>query len=382
MGGDQISVIAGNLAQAYAKVEGLLSDVTLNAQGGVTLQATTRATANDAYALVQSGGDLLISGSSIDMKGGLALNAVASAITSNGGTLTLQATNALTLRGGNATSQLSNADIIAQAGGNISLSANTINLIGGTGAISSVNILTQKNQTPGNISITAIGDLNTSGASGVNIATDWIGQGTISLSSTIGNVSLTNTRIVTNGSAGTDNSVTISAANNLSFNNTFTRTAFGNMNLNASLGAINCNNSQALANAPGSLMATNGLQAFAGTNITFIGTNTVQVNNPTANALALFVVDQNNMGTGGFSFPIGSRISVNGGFADLGFLRIYTVDDSMNTIGTGALLNGLPYFPAGMADEHNVGNTTYPTLPPPPADGSQHYTIYYENPFP
>ncbi len=317
----------------------------------------------------------------ITMNGGSAANATASALTFEGGDISLIAMSALLIQGGDASVGASTANVNTKGGGIITLSGSTVDLNGGTGLISDVNVIAQKNNDPTSIFIQGVNNINFIGSSSsVNIATDWIGQGGILIESVLGSLNMTDTAIVNNSSTGVNNFVEIQASNDLSSTRTFIGTAFGNMTLNGINGEVSFQESKLVANVLSAPAMTKALSVFAGTNILLDDTTSIKVTNATSDALALFVIDQGGSMTSGFTYPIGAKVTVNGGFADLGFVRIYTVTRGLNTVPTGTIINGLPFVPGPefVDSDHEVWDTSYPTIGAGNEDGSQHFTIYYK----
>lgn len=129
------------------------------------------------------------------------------------------------------------------------------------------------------------------------------------------------------------------------------------------------NNTKGLAE----LISTGGnVDVFLGVNMAMNGLSTVQGTN------VLIVIDNNYptspaVGPGAFTYSQDARIK------GTGYVRIYTASPSQNNIHKMSVINGIP-FPGASAN--SAYNTYYPTVPPPPQDGSVGFTIYYKTPPP
>lgn len=342
---------AGILPMSLTQIKSTESNVTVTAPGGIAMTATTTAIATNGSVQITSGGNINLTGSTFSMFGGAAASSSALVSTTNGGFINFNISGPVFMQAGSSTFGASDVTISTVKGGDITLISGTaISMQGGTGTNGPVQIMTAIGSGNGSISlagtqITMAGNNPTVGNAQVQLLTGRVGSGTVNLTTTVGNLSLTNTQIKSNGPIGS-NAITVTSANNISLAGTLIKTAAANITL------------------------------AAGFSVSFDAAT--EVNATATQPLVLIRTDVNNMMMGAFAYPIGAKLIANKGVPGKGFVRIYSVSQGLNMVTTGANINGLNYVPAAMDTAHEQFGVSYPTVSPAPANGSDHYTIYYE----
>lgn len=345
---------AGTLPMSLTQVKAPASNVTITATNDLNLSGTSTATATNGNAQITSGGNIQLSAAQISLLAGTAPSAFVNISTTNGGFIAINSTGPIQMQGGIATSGASDVTISTLKGGAITIDGTLISMLGGSGRNAPIQLMTAVGSGNGNIaitgtSITSVGLNPSIGNAQVLIQTGRVGTGTIALSSSIGSTSLTNTQVISNGSTGNSNSLTVTSADDITLVGSLLKTMSGNITL-AAVDSVTFD------------LATE-LNATATQPTVLIRTN---ANN--TSPMASFV------------YPIGAKLFANKGTVGKGFVRIYTVSQTNNMVTTGANINGLNYVPAMMDTPHERFNVTYPTVPAAPGNGSDHYTIYYQSP--
>lgn len=387
-GGD-VALAAGTQPNTLARVEASSGAVTITALGDVSLISTTDPTASNAYTQMLGGVGISIVADQLSLTGGNAPYSYARLVADNGAILLGSLATPLAsanFQAGSASAGASDVTISTAFGGDIEIRGGILSFASGSGQQATVNLLSGLDANGGDITLAASNGVSVIGtvANRANIVVGATGAGSILIETASGgnNIELLRTNISTQPSFGTNNQITLnSISGSICLGGTLLQTALGDISLNAGTYTSFVNGSRVDARVPDSGSVT----SISGSSTYFDTTTRIDVDGSSPSVI--FVVDNDNPTSPSFNsanqlnYPIGAKITLSNGFYK-GQVRLYAPSRNlMGGIDAGATINGLVYDPVNPEftdTAHEVWEVYYPDIPPAPADGSDHFTIYYK----